>query len=64
MDSLDWNIDPCDDFYSFSCNKWIAEHNTSASQPDQFKEVGQGSFDFLSQKLQEKETIKKYEKVS
>lgn len=23
LHSIDWSVDPCDDFYAFSCNQWI-----------------------------------------
>ena len=65
-DSLDWSVDPCNDFYNFSCNKWLSEHDIPSSQRgiDQYGRVAQDNYEFLMKKLQNKDIIKKYENVS
>ena len=65
MNSLDWSVDPCNDFYHFSCNKWLSKNNFSQGQKkiDRFQEAAQVIYDFIQRKLQDKETIKKYENV-
>ena len=32
LNSMDLSVDPCDDFYTFSCGNWIEEHIISESQ--------------------------------
>ena len=66
MDSLDWSVDPCVDFYNFSCNKWLSDHDIPPRLHSltQFIKLEQDNNAFLQQKLQDKDTIKKYENVS
>ena len=32
LSSMDQAVDPCDDFYEFSCSKWVDEHIISETQ--------------------------------
>jgi len=32
LSSMDQDVDPCDDFYRFSCSKWVDEHIISETQ--------------------------------
>lgn len=66
MDSLDWSVDPCVDFYNFSCNKWLSEHDIPSGRVmiSQRSKMGQDNYDFFRQKIQDKDILRKYENVS
>jgi hypothetical protein len=33
IESVDENVDPCQDFYSFACNGWIEKHPIPKARP-------------------------------
>lgn len=33
LNSVDFTVDPCEDFYAFSCNKWIQENPIPSGKP-------------------------------
>lgn len=33
LNSVDFTVDPCEDFYAFSCNKWIKENPIPSGKP-------------------------------
>ena len=43
MDSIDETIDPCDDFYSYTCSNWIKNHPVPPTEShwNQFEILGQ-----------------------
>jgi hypothetical protein len=56
LKSINFSVDPCDDFFDFTCGRWIAENQIppSSSRWSQFNalreevnNITQGQFNFL-----------------
>lgn len=58
LQSIDISVDPCQDFYQFSCNKWIKNHPIpdSASSTISFGVVNQQILDLMSNVMAEANT--------
>lgn len=64
MESLDWSVDPCHNFYNFVCNRWMSEQVINNRQVTQFNVLEQKNSDIIVAKLRDENATNEYKHVS
>ena len=64
MESLDWSVDPCHNFYNFVCNRWMSEQVINNRQVTQFNVLEQKNSEIIVAKLRDENATNEYKHVS
>ncbi|XP_046849965.1 neprilysin-3-like isoform X2 [Xenia sp. Carnegie-2017] len=63
MESLDWSVDPCHNFYNFVCNRWMSEQVINNRQVTQFNVLEQKNREIIVAKLRDENATNEYKHI-